>query len=44
MLLERNRNIDNVEVKIITIVRKPSCNFTSTVYDECEIKVVYQLI
>ena len=34
--------IDNVEIKIITFVIQPGIKFTSTVYDECEIKVVCQ--
>ena len=36
--------IDNVEVKIITSVIYPGWKLASTVYDECEIKVVCQVI
>ena len=36
--------IDNVEVKIIAFVTKSVRKFTSTVYDECEIKVICQVI
>ena len=35
---------DNVKVKIIAFVIKPGCRFTTTVYHECEIKVVCQVI
>ena len=40
----KGKKIDNVEVKIIAFVTKPGWKFTSTVYHECEIKAVCQVI
>ena len=40
----KESEIDNVEAKIITFVIKPGWKLTYTVCDECEIKVVCQMI
>ena len=43
-LLETNGKFDHVEVKIIVFLMKPGRKSTSTIYEECEIKVICQVI